>query len=510
MPPQPDFILGPTLTHPDAEAVWTPTRSFTWHQLEERARRFAQALRAAGLRPDEAWAILAPNRGEWAEVTLGNARAGTRYVPLNWHLAEGELIDMLTDSGARLLLVDPDYDEIGHVAAAAAGIDTVITLGSEYERWLAAASAAPLDDGPLGVPLQYTGGTTGPSRGVIRPESQGRRASEFAAVSNRWATLTGMPDDGRTLLATPAYHTLGGAVLRSAMARGVPLSILPKWDEVAVLRTIAEQQITTTAMVPTQFIRLLKLDPVVRESFDVSAIRWILHTAAPCPAWTKEAMIEWMGPVIVELYGSSEGAGPFICTSEEWLARPGTVGRPVGGLVVSIVGDDDEDLPSGEVGRVFVARPDGAPEYHGAPEKSAEMCLPDGRFTVGDLGWVDDDGYLFLADRRVDLIISGGTNIYPSEIEGVLSCCEGIADVAVFGVPHPEWGQEVMAVIELTVGSTIGHDEVLDHARLHLASFKVPRRVEFVDALPREASGKLKKRLLRDQYLDAAATAEVR
>ncbi len=215
-------------------------------------------------------------------------------------------------------------------------------------------------------------------------------------------------------------------------------------------------------------------------------------------------MIEWFGPVIVELYGSSEGAGPFICTSEEWLARPGTVGRPVGGLAVSIVDDEGRDLPTGEIGRVFVSRPDGPPEYHGDPVKSAEMRLPDGRFTVGDLGWVDEEGYLFLADRRVDLVISGGTNIYPAEIEAVLSRCDGIADVAVFGIPHPEWGQEVMAVVEPAAGASIDEEAIRAFAREHLAAFKVPRRIELVASLPREASGKLKKHLLREQYLARA------
>lgn len=501
MGPQPEHLLSPTSDAPDAEAVWSPARSLAWHQLEERSRRLARALRARGLAAGDTWAILAPNRIEWAEANLGNARAGTRYVPLNWHLSEDELVAMLTDSGARFLLVDPDYEAIGRAAAARARVGAIVVLGDEYEAWLAGASAAPLDDGPLGVPLQYTGGTTGPSRGVVRPEAKGRPASEFLAVSDRWAALTGMPERGRALLVTPAYHALGGAMIRSAMSRGLPLAILPRWDEREVLGTIAEQRITATAMVPTQFIRLLKLDPAERDRADVSSLRWVLHTAAPCPVWVKEGMIDWFGPVIVELYGSSEGAGPFIATSHEWLARPGTVGRPVGGLEVSIVDDDGEDLPVGEVGRVFVSRPDGPPEYHGDPEKSDEMRLPDGRFTVGDLGRIDDEGYLFLADRRVDLVISGGTNIYPAEIEAVLSRCEGVADVAVFGIPHPEWGQEVMAVIEPSAGSSIDEATVLEHARTHLAAFKVPRRVEFVATLPREASGKLKKHLLREQYL---------
>jgi len=210
-------------------------------------------------------------------------------------------------------------------------------------------------------------------------------------------------------------------------------------------------------------------------------------------------MIEWFGPVITELYGSSEGAGPVICTSEEWLERPGTVGRS-DFLELSIVDDDGKDLAPGEIGTVYVKRPDGAPQYHDDPDKSAAMQLSDGRFTVGDVGHLDDAGYLFLADRRVDLILSGGTNVYPAEIEGVLSQHPKLADVAVFGIPNADWGQEIKAVVEPVVGVDVDAAEVLAFAAEHLAKFKIPRSVDIVDALPREASGKLKKRLLRDPY----------
>ena len=252
-------------------------------------------------------------------------------------------------------------------------------------------------------------------------------------------------------------------------------------------------------MVPTQFVRLLKLDEAVRTRHDLSSLQWVLHTAAPCPPWAKQAMIDWFGPVITELYGSSEGTGPVICTSQEWLDRPGTVGRS-DFLELSIVDDDGKTLGAGEIGTIYVKRPDGAPEYHGDPEKSAAMRLPDGRFTFGDVGYLDEDGYLFLADRRVDLILSGGTNIYPAEIEGVLSQHPDLNDVAVFGIPNADWGQEIKAVVEPVPGSGVDVESVLAFAAEHLAKFKIPRSVDIVDALPREASGKLKKRILRDPY----------
>ncbi len=496
---QPEFILPLSAGDPHGEAVWTPTATRTWFELERRARQVANGLREAGLEAGEAWGILADNCIEWAELITGNTRAGCRYVPLNWHLTAPEIAELLVDSSARFLLVDGAHAEVGNDAARIAGVERIITLGPDYDEWVEGQSDAVLPDGPAGAPLQYTGGTTGRSKGVLRSD-QGGPVSQSANPMVRWGELTGMPSSGRAMLCTPAYHALGGGMIRSTLARSHTLSIIPKWDPMLVLSTIEERAITATAMVPTQFVRLLKMSEEDRARCDVSSIEWVLHTAAPCPPWAKRAMIEWFGPVITELYGSSEGTGPVVCSSTEWLERPGTVGRS-DFLQLSIVDDDGNDLPTGEIGTVYVKRPDGAPEYHGDAEKSDAMRLPDGRFTVGDVGWLDDDGYLFLADRRVDLILSGGTNIYPAEIEGVLSQCPGVADVAVFGIPHPEWGQEIKAVVEPIVGSGIDSDHVMAFAVEHLAKFKVPRSVDLVDALPREASGKLKKRLLRDAYL---------
>ncbi|MGH1489387.1 MAG: AMP-binding enzyme, partial [Acidimicrobiales bacterium] len=224
------------------------------------------------------------------------------------------------------------------------------------------------------------------------------------------------------------------------------------------------------------------------------------HTAAPCPRWAKEAMIEWFGPTIVELYGSSEGSGPVVCTSQEWLAHPGTVGKASPMLTLSIVGEDGHDLPAGEIGTVYVKRHDGTPEYHGDAKKTRSIQLPDGRFTVGDIGWLDDDGFLYLADRRTDLILRGGVNIYPAEIEATLSQHPSVADIAVFGIPDAELGQSVKAVVEPAAGARLDVDELMAYASEHLARFKLPQSIDVIDALPREESGKLKKRLLRDPY----------
>ncbi len=494
-------ILPATAERPADEAVDGPGGTRTWEQLETNARRLANGLREYGVSPGERFAILSRNRVEWPELLLGNVRNRSRYVPVNWHLTEGEIADLLVDSGAQLLLVGPGEAAAGRAAAATAGVATVIELGDEYDDWLTGLSDDPLEDGPMGTPLLYTGGTTGRSKGVTRSD-MGLPVSGFSLLGAGFAGHLHMPPAGRTLLTTPAYHALAFGLLQAALGLGHHITLLERFDPVETLEVIGEQRITATAMVPTQFVRLLKLPDDVRAAADVSSVEWIMHTAAPCPRWAKEAMIEWFGPVVVELYGSSEGTGPVVCTSEEWLARPGTVGRAAPMLTLSIVGDDGSDLPPGEIGTVYVKRNDGAPEYHDDPTKTQSIRLPDGRFTVGDLGWLDDDGYLFLADRRVDLILRGGVNVYPAEIEAVLLQHPSVADVAVFGIPDDDLGQQIKAVVEPAPGAdrtTLAVD-LRAFAVGRMAAFKVPASIDIVDALPREASGKLLKRLLRDPY----------
>lgn len=498
-PLQAFHVLGATDQRADSMAVRFEGRSLTWSELERRSRSFANGLRAEGVQPGDAWAILSRNCLEWAEASIGNGRAGSWNVPLNWHLTVPELTELLVDSGAKLLMVAADLEGAGRSAATRAGIDRIIVFGNDYETWLESHSDAAPAEGPVGLPLQYTGGTTGRSKGVVRAQSP-TNASNLMAPFSAWGQLIQAPRDGRALLHTPAYHALGGAFLRTALALGNSVEITDRWDPIEMLELIERERITSTVMVPTQFIRLLKLSDSVRSQYDVSSIEWVLHTAAPCPAWAKRGMIDWFGPVIVELYGASEGVGPVIATSDDWLSRPGTVGRATSALELSILDDDGNDLPPGEIGTIYAARPEGPPRYHDDPEKTARMVRPDGRFTVGDVGWLDEDGFLFLADRRVDLIISGGTNIYPAEIEAVLSQHPDVADVAVFGVPHPEWGQEVKAVVEPVAGVDLDVDDLLGFGRARLGKFKLPRSVDVVDALPREASGKLKKRVLREPY----------
>jgi long-chain acyl-CoA synthetase len=488
---QPERLLSPP--DPSTPAVTSDERVLSWDDVERRARCLARALVGFGLDGGGVWGVLARNRAEWAEFGLGNARAGTRMVPLNWHLTATEIAALLDDSGCRLVVVEPELREL---VASFDGLE-IVELGPQYEAWLDLAGDALLEQRPSGSPMMFTGGTTGKSKGVNRAELAGPVGSSVTVMAG-WGSLVRMPDAGTTLITTPLYHALGNAVLNASLAKGLPVVMTSRFDPLRTLELIERHRITATPMVPTQFLRLLKLDDADRSRFDLSSLEWILHTAAPCPAWAKVAMIEWLGPVIYEMYGSSEGTGPAICDSHEWLAHPGTVGKASARIEYTIVDDDGNDLRPGEIGTIYCRRSDGAPEYHGDPDKTASIRLPDGRFTVGDLGWLDDDGYLFLADRRVDLILVAGSNVYPAEVEAVLSEHPSVADVAVFGIPDPEWGEQVKAVIE-PVGE-VDLDDVRNFAAARLASYKLPKSFDVVDRLPREAHGKLKKRLLRDPY----------
>jgi long-chain acyl-CoA synthetase len=273
-----------------------------------------------------------------------------------------------------------------------------------------------------------------------------------------------------------------------------------RFDVDDFLHTVQQYGVTTAPLVPTLIVRLAKLDDQQFSSRDLSSLQWIAHTAAPCPGWAKQRLIDMLGPIITEFYGSSEGTGPVVCTSTEWMQRPGTVGRPAPNLQVSVVNENGDDIPAMEIGTLYFKRADGAPQYHGDEAKTKAAQLPDGRFTVGDLGYLDSDGFMYLVDRRVDLILNGGVNVYPAEIEGVLSQHPSIRDVAVFGIPDAEFGQQVKAAVELEDGQSLTSDELIAWSRERLASFKCPRSVDFHDALPREAHGKLKKRILRDAY----------
>ena len=497
-------LLPRTQSDPDGTAVITDEGSLTWSELESRAVRVANGLKAAGLGVGDRWAILSANRLEWPELYLGNLLAGTKYVPMNWHLTVPELVYLLENSEATFMVVDEKNADNGRAAARERGIpdDRVVVIGDGYDAWRDAQSDSVPDVGVTGSALLYTGGTTGRSKGVVRADS-GTSLEQWINGTRAWGDWLHMPKDGPILFTTPLYHAYGIGVLQACHSRGHTMVLRERFDIERFFRDVEEFSITGAPLVPTLMVRMAKLEDSDFSAHDLSSLRWICHTAAPCPAWAKQRLIDLLGPIVIEFYGSSEGTGPCVCTSREWMDRPGTVGRPSPVLSVSVVDENGNDVPVGTIGTLYFARTDGAPVYHGDPEKTNSARLPDGRFTVGDVGYIDADNFIYLADRRVDLILAGGVNVYPAEIEAAISEHPAVRDVAVFGIPHPEFGEEVKAAVEVEPGRSVTADEIIAWCRERLAGFKCPKSVDFHDALPREAHGKLKKRFLRDVYWPA-------
>jgi long-chain acyl-CoA synthetase len=360
----------------------------------------------------------------------------------------------------------------------------------------------------LGAVMNYTSGTTGRPKGVRRALSgQPPGESDLAAPLLGYHVSKDETDNVH-LLACPWYHTAPLIMSMPSVHMGHTLSIMDKFDPSHALELIERDRVTITHMVPTQFVRLLAVPDEVKERFDVSSLRHVIHGAAPCPPEVKRRMIEWWGPVLEEYYASTEGVGGTIIFSDEWLAKPGSVGKARGDNEIVILGDDGERLPPGEIGTVYsTAR--GGFEYFKDPEKTAKART--GKYsTVGDVGYMDEDGYLYLCDRKVDMIISGGVNIYPAEVEHALINHPKVVDVAVFGIPSEEWGEEVKAVVEPRADVSGDSDlvgELLEYLRERIARYKVPKSIDFVSEMPRDPSGKLYKRKLRDPYWAGRARA---
>ncbi|GIU83590.1 MAG: acyl-CoA synthetase [Acidimicrobiales bacterium] len=493
--------------------------SLTWADLNARTNGLVHALRERGLQEGDVVALVGGNRHEWIE-TMGAALASSLVlVPVNWHFTDEEIAYVLNNSGAKAVVADVEYVQKVDRAAEAAGVECRVVFGGrvpdgweDYEEVVGEQDTSEPDAQGAGTIMFYTSGTTGRPKGVR--SSMVRLGSDPAQALGSIGLFLGMlgiPEDGRVLLNAPAYHA--GPLVFCVMPAvlGSTLVMRRSWDAAETLRLIDDHQLTTVYAVPTHFVRLLRLPQEVREGFDGSSLRVLYHTAAPCPPDIKRAMIEWFGPVIRELYAASEsgGAGCAI-TAEEWLERPGSVGRPLPTTEVIIVGDDGRRLGPNEVGQIYLKNLLGADfEYLGDPEKTAAAHLEPGVFTFGDVGYVDEDGYLYLVDRKIDMIISGGVNIYPAEIEAVLVTHPAVADVAVIGVPDDEFGEQVKAVVCLEDGWEPGADlaeELKRHCRGKLAGYKVPRTVDFVDELPRTPTGKLLKRRLRDRYWEGRSS----
>jgi long-chain acyl-CoA synthetase len=477
----------------------------SYPQLFGAAARVARGYSEVGIEPGagDRIALLLRNDIAFVEATLGAAALGAVPVPINWHWKAQEVGYLLRDSEARALVVHADL--LGAVAEAIpAGIE-VIVVGSQegfadahsYERWR--TELEPWDEAPERAPMSviYTSGTTGMPKGVVR-----RPQAEEASLRTQQTLehIFHLSPEQRTVIPAPMYHTAPNVYSLAAAVRGMDMVIMPSFDAEAFLATVERQRTTTVQMVPTMFVRLLALPEEVRARYDLSSLEWVVHAAAPCPPEVKRAMIDWLGPIVTEYYGCTETGACVFCTSEQWLEHPGTVGRALEGANIAIFDEAGRRLPHGESGDVYMwldAWPDFT--YQGDEDKRA-AAERDGLITCGDVGYMDAGGFLYLNDRRSDMVISGGVNIYPAQIEASLIGLKGVRDCAVFGIPDEQFGEALAAHVELEAGVALDAEEVRRHVGAHLAGYNVPRVVEFSDALPREDSGKIFKRLLREAY----------
>jgi long-chain acyl-CoA synthetase len=499
---------------PDAPAILSPHGDRTFGQLNAEANQLARALRARGIAPGDALAAMISNRAELVVVLAAVQRSGLRLTPINWHLTAEEAAYIVDDCEAKVFVADTRFAPVAVEAAAQApGITVRLSVGGPIEGFdeidavIADQDPTDLADPQLGGTMLYTSGTTGRPKGVRRSAA----ATAAALTAPRRPGLPPLdytPGESLHLCTGPLYHAAPLSFsLLGPMMSGVGIVLMDGWSAEETLRLIEAHRITHSHMVPTMFHRLLSLPPEVRAAADVSSLRYVWHGAAPCPVAVKQAMIEWWGPVLLEYYAATEGTGTFVA-SDEWLTRPGTVGKPPSPDHIRILDADGHDCPPGEAGTIYLKAPrDGRFDYFKDPDKTSGSYRGD-HYTLGDVGYLDEDGYLFLTDRSADLIISGGVNIYPAEVEAELLAHPAVGDAAVIGVPDDDWGESVVAVVEPRAGLAIGDAlaaELIEHCRAHLAHYKCPRRVDFVDALPRAESGKLYKRRLRDDYRARAA-----
>ena len=504
--------------HPDRPAfiMASTGQVVTYAEYEARCNQLAHLLRASGLRRLDHYSVFMENNERYLESCGAGERAGLYYTCVNSYLTTDELAYILDNSESQVLITSrAQRDTALEAVAQCPGIRLVLVVddpddeqgGTQDERVrdfataVAAHPSTPLPDEQLGTPMLYSSGTTGRPKGITRPlpdQPPGQPLPLFQFLGNLW----GYREDMVYLSPAPLYHSAPQAAVNLAIRIGATVIIMERFDPVEYLRLIEQYQVTHTQLVPTMFSRMLKLPDEQRTAFDLSSLEIAVHAAAPCPVQVKEQMIEWWGPIIHEYYGATEGLGFTACNSEEWLAHRGTVGKVMLGDL-HILDDDMNPLPIGEPGTIWF-KTASAFEYHNDPDKTRESSSPDGTMTtVGDVGYIDADNFLYLTDRKTFMIISGGVNIYPQETEDLLITHPKVADAAVIGVPNPDLGEEVKAVVQLMPGIEPDErtvEELLAFCRQHLSRQKLPRSIDFEAELPRLPTGKLYKRQLRDRY----------
>ena len=471
---------------------------YTGTEILGNANAIANSLRALGLSHGDTVAMVLGNGREVFELYLATCQIGLYLIPVNWHLAAPEVAYILQDAEAKVVVCSPEFAPLVSGTSLPAFCTGEIDGFRSFDELREGSRAAPADRSAGGI-MNYTSGTTGKPKGVKRPLPP---APPEPVVTNYAAFLLmyGLtPGSGVHLVSAPLYHTAVLYFASSALHLGHALVVMGDWSAEGTLSRIERYRVDSSHMVPTHFIRLLAHPG--RQAHDVSSLRAIVHSAAPCPVPVKHQMLDWWGDCIYEYYAATEGGGTMVGPAD-WKRKPGTVGRPWQGADIAIHDDDGRKLGPDQVGTVYIKMAQGF-EYHRDKEKTAQAWDVPGYFTVGDVGYLDSDGFLFLCDRKADMIISGGVNIYPAEIEAALVMHPRVLDVAVFGIPDDDWGEQVKAVVEVSGDPEPGLDEaILAWVREQIAGYKVPRTLDFTDALPREPNGKLKKRLLRDPYWD--------
>ena len=490
---------------PERPALISAEGDRSFGELNARANRLARALRARGLAPGDGVALLCANRPEFVEVFAASQRSGLRATPINWHLTADEAGYVVDDCEARAFFADARFAasarEAGRRAPEAklrVAIGGRIDGFEDYEALVAEGEPRDLEDPALGSSMLYTSGTTGRPKGVYR-----RQTPRSALLPALLAGAAFRPGEDLALCTGPLYHAAPLALnLQLPLVAGVGVVLMDRFSPEETLHLVERHGITHTHMVPTMFHRLLQLPEAVRRGTDTSSLRFVLHGAAPCPVHVKQQMIAWLGPVLYEYYAATEG-GAFFIDSETWLRKPGSVGRAPAGQGIEILDEAGMRVAPGEVGSLYFRAPEvGRFEYFKAPDKTAAAYRGD-LFTLGDVGYLDAEGFLFLTGRSAEVIISGGVNVYPAEVDAALLEHPAVADVATVGVPSSEWGEEVRAVVLPAEGAEAGPTlagELLEHCRLRLAHYKCPRGIDFTDALPRLPTGKIQRRLVRERY----------